>query len=103
MLYDTIREAAHEWGREFNAVPRGIVEKLIKADCDAIHEVTPPSKEDYVYVFDRDAHGKVVQHLGGDNYLIELDDGERVDLNKDSFEVEYDDYLPHVEYHVGVQ
>lgn len=46
------------------------------------------------YVFDKEAHGIVVQHLDDDKYLIELDDGEQVELNKDSFEVEYDDYLP---------
>lgn len=97
MLYDTIREATYEWGREFNAVPRGIVEKLIKADGgagNAISEVTPPSVGNYVYVFDKEAHGIVVQHIDDDKYLIELDDGEQVELNKDSFEVEYDDYLP---------
>ena len=88
MLYDTIREATHEWGREFNAVPRGIVEKLIKADGgagNAISEVTPPSVGNYVYVFDKEAHGIVVQHLDDDKYLIELDDGEQVELNEDSF------------------
>ena len=50
MLYDTIREATYEWGREFNAVSRGIVEKLIKADGgagNAISEVTPPSVGNY--------------------------------------------------------
>ena len=97
MLYDTIREATYEWGREFNAVPRGIVEKLIKADGgagNAISEVTPPSVGNYVYVFDKEAHGIVVQYLDDDKYLIELDDGEQVELNEDSFEVEYDDYLP---------
>ena len=86
MLYDTIREATYEWGREFNAVPRGIVEKLIKADGgagNAISEVTPPSVGNYAYVFDKEAHGIVVQHLDDDKYLIELDDGEQVELNKD--------------------
>ncbi len=86
MLYDTIREATYEWGREFNAVSRGIVEKLIKADGgagNAISEVTPPSVGNYAYVFDKEAHGIVVQHLDDDKYLIELDDGEQVELNKD--------------------
>lgn len=97
MLYDTIREATHEWGREFNAVPRGIVEKLIKADggaCDAIREVTPPARGCTVYVFDKDSYGEVVQHISDDTYRIELYNGERIDISEDSFEVEYDSYLP---------
>lgn len=97
MLYDTIREAVHEWGREFNAVPRGIVEKLIKADggaCDAIREVTPPARGCTVYVFDKDSYGEIVQHISDDTYRIELYNGERIDISEDSFEVEYDSYLP---------
>lgn len=97
MLYDTIREATHEWGREFNAVPRGIVEKLIKADgcaCDAIREVTPPARGCTVYVFDMDSYGEVVQHISNDTYRIELYNGEQMDISEDSFEVEYDSYLP---------
>ena len=97
MLYDTIREATHEWGREFNAVPRGIVEKLIKADggaCDAIREVTPPARGCTVYVFDKDSYGEVVQHISNDTYRIELYNGEQMDISEDSFEVEYDSYLP---------
>ena len=93
MLYDTIREAVHEWGREFNAVPRGIVEKLIKADggaCDAIREVTPPARGCTVYVFDKDSYGEIVQHISDDTYRIELYNGERIDISEDSFEVEYD-------------
>ena len=77
MLYDTIREATYEWGREFNAVPRGIVEKLIKADGgagNAISEVTPPSVGNYAYVFDKEAHGIVVQHIDADKYIIDLND-----------------------------
>ena len=97
MLYDTIREATHEWGREVNAVPRGIVEKLIKADggaCDAIREVTPPARGCTVYVFDKDSYGEVVQHISNDTYRIELYNGEQMDISEDSFEVEYDSYLP---------
>lgn len=97
MLYDTIREAVHEWGREFNAVPRGIVEKLIKADggaCDSIREVTPPARGCTVYVFDKDSYGEIVQHISDDTYRIELYNGERIDISEDSFEVEYDSYLP---------
>ena len=97
MLYETIREAVHEWGREFNAVPRGIVEKLIKADggaCDAIREVTPPARGCTVYVFDKDSYGEIVQHISDDTYRIELYNGERIDISEDSFEVEYDSYLP---------
>lgn len=97
MLYDTIREATHEWVREFNAVPCGIIEKLIKADggtFDAIREVTPPTRGCTVYVFDKDSYGEVVQHISDDTYRIELYNGERMDISEDSFEVEYDSYLP---------
>ncbi|MEI3413640.1 MAG: hypothetical protein V8Q88_00450 [Christensenellales bacterium] len=43
-------------GTQFNAVPRGIVEKLIKADegaGDAISEMIPPSVGNYASMFSK--------------------------------------------------
>lgn len=97
MRYDTVKETVYEWARDFNAIPRGIVEKLIKATGsidDAIWEVTPPSVGNAVYIFNEGIRGEVIQRLHEDEYQIELDSGEQIDLVKDNFEVEYYDYLP---------
>ena len=39
----TIKEAAHEWVREMNAIPRSVAEKLMSIDEDDIYEVTEPA------------------------------------------------------------
>lgn len=41
----TIREATQSWVREFNAVPMGVLEKLMAADPDAVIEITPEAED----------------------------------------------------------
>lgn len=39
----TIREAAEEWVREFNAIPQDMIDKLRRMEPDSWHEVTTPA------------------------------------------------------------
>lgn len=96
----TIREAAREWVNEFNAIPYSLVEKLIKHDPDELHEITPPSRNDYVYIFDGEHDGEYgyiegVSEEDSDKYTIRLDGGdETIDLEEGEFEVQCDSWLP---------
>ena len=100
MKFDTIREAAHEWVSQFNAIPCGIVEKLLRADCDSIYEVTPPSKYDRVYIYRgkySDQHAEIIKKVDDeeDLYIVQIDNGaEPVTVRSDDFEVERDGILP---------
>lgn len=49
----TIREATHEWVDSFNAIQRGMIDKLMEADPDDWHDVTTPACGDRVYVYYR--------------------------------------------------
>lgn len=51
MKYDTIKEAAQAWVREFSAIPSSILEKLLKINPDELQEITPPAVGDRVYVY----------------------------------------------------
>lgn len=100
----TAREAAEEWVREFNAIPQGMIDKLMKLDCEDWHEVTTPSYGCRVYVpssslpdnYDGDKDEGVVISYDeeSDLYCIELDDGFKVSLEEGDFEVVWDDSLP---------
>ena len=100
MKFNTIREAAEAWVREFNAIPQGVVEKLMKLDFDDVVEITPPSKYDRVYIYDGEYDGQHGEIIGvsdedEDVYVIQLDkDREEVEVNKDDFEVDHDYLLP---------
>ncbi len=98
----TVREAAKELVREFDRVPRSVVEKLIVAsDYNDIVEITPPGAYDHVYILcgDHDGeYGEIVESGVGedeDQYCIELDGSEeRIVLEEGDFEVQRDDGLP---------
>ena len=100
--YGTIREAAQAWVHEFSHIPYGICEKLMKADCDELREVTPPSVNDRAYVYDGEFcgdEGTVVGYAkspddGRTLYKIELDDGRECGGAQENLEVQYDDALP---------
>lgn len=96
MKYNTIKEAAQAWVNEFNAIPYGVVEKLVKvSDYTDINEITPPSKYDRVYVFNVSEWGDITEYNEeNDTYIIELDNGDKMELEEDNFEVEKDGYLP---------
>ena len=96
----TIREAAEEWVDRFNAIPYAVVEKLAKLDIDSIHEITPPSKHDRVYITDgmcQGEEGEILRVSDDDDevYVVELDgSGEEVEISQDDFEVQNDGFLP---------
>ena len=102
MEHMTIREAAREWVDSFNAIQRGMIEKLMAADPDDWHDVTTPACGDRVYVYYRPDKANTLERNGkiksyddeSDLYCIELDDGTLVSCDKNDFEVQYEDYLP---------
>ena len=96
----TINDAAHEWVREMNAYPQEMIETLMQAKPDDWHEVTMPRVCDRVYVYnlpdgceDYDPNGEIENIVGG-VYLINLEDGNTIELGADDFEVERDSILP---------
>ena len=91
----TISDAAHEWVREMNAYPQEMIETLMRTKPDDWHEVTMPRVCDRVYVCnlpdgceDYDPNGEV-ENIAGDVYLINLQDGNTVELGAEDFEVEW--------------
>ena len=94
----TIREAAEEWVREFNAIDQGMIAKLMEHEPNDWSEVTKPSACDRVYVYEVDGeehYGEIEKFVEEDEkYLIELDDGNKVTVSDGDFEVCYDGLLP---------
>lgn len=93
----TRREAAEEWVHGFNTFPTSMIEKLMRAEPDAWHEITKPAVGDRVYIFNRrgDDQGEIVKaNYGKGRYKIKLDGGEVVWQDADDFEVSYDGWLP---------
>lgn len=98
----TIREAAEMWVREFNAIPQGMIEKLMGLEPDNWHEVTAPAAGRRVYVFNlpdgcesQANFGEIVGYNEDeDTYTVEMDDGAVIVAEESNFEVETDDSLP---------
>lgn len=98
----TIREATHEWVDSFNAIQRGMINKLMEADPDNWREVTIPTCGDRVYVYDLPDEVDMLRHIGkvksydgeSDLYCVELDDGTLLSCDEDDFEILHEDYLP---------
>ena len=97
MKYETIRDAVNAWVGEMNAIPTGMVQKLVEYEPEAWHTVTVPSQNDRVYVtFDGDnpyGPGEIID-IEDDTYTIELDSGETVVVESGEFEMENDSDLP---------
>ena len=91
----TINDAAHEWVREFNAIPYGMIEKLMKNDPDEWHEVTKKSRGDRVYIYDSGDYGEIVSYdEETEKYTVELDNREVIQVAEDDMESEYYGELP---------
>lgn len=92
-------DAAHEWVREFNAFPYGMIEKLMQSEPDEWSEITMPSAGDRVYIYDF-GYGTIhdVMHFDDKEniYVIELDEGKTAfaEAEIDGFDVERDSRLP---------
>ena len=69
--YITINEAAHQWVGEFNAIPQGMIAKLMQADSEDWHEVTLPSVGDRVCVYNLPDEADTLEH-GGELWSCEL-------------------------------
>lgn len=96
MKYETINDAAHAWVAEFNAIPMAIIDKLLEQNSEELHEITPPSVGDRVFVFDSPADedtGEIIER-NESIYTIKLDDGTSCDLEAGDFEVQHDEFLP---------
>lgn len=97
----TIKEATQEWVSGFNAIPSKIFEKLLKADCEELTEITPPSKYDRVSVW-IDQHGVSEGEIIGQEEasdgeifcIVKLDSGEEIKTAEDCCFVIHDDFLP---------
>lgn len=84
--YRTIRDAAEAWVREMNAIPQGMIEKLMGMNPDDWTEITKPAAGDTVYVYDLPDEVDSLEHCGtiksyneeSDLYCIELYDGKLV-------------------------
>lgn len=95
MKYETIKEAARAWVHEFNAIPQGVIQKLMERDIDDVTEITPAAINDRVYVFDFSEWGEIIETPSeNDLFKIELDNGERIEAEECEFEIQRDDYLP---------
>lgn len=98
----TVSDAAHRWVNEFNRFPQDMISKLMSIEIDSWHEVTEAACGNRVYVYnlpdgcdDYSNTGEIENFLeDADVYLINLDDGNSVEVGRCDFEVEYDSYLP---------
>ena len=98
----TIKYATEYWLREFNAIPKTVIQKLWEADNCCIEEITLPSFGDRVITYDKpEEHGeiiKVTKASGTRQYLIAIDNSDKqITLTEDEFEIHSDsrsDWLP---------
>lgn len=102
----TVSNAAYRWVQEFNKFPQDMISKLMSIDVDGWHEITKPAAGKRVYVFNLPEEkqdgthyegtencGEISERVDEDTYIIKLDDGERVMVKEDDFELE-EDSLP---------
>lgn len=101
MLYKTKLEACRAWVETFNAIPANVIEKLLKADCEEITEVTKPSRYDRVELYDG-SEGEIIDIMNTKQspvYRVKLDTPdskghETVLVHDCDFSVLRDGYLP---------
>lgn len=99
MKFDTIKDAATSWVESFNAIPQSVVSKLMEFD-ESIHEITPPSVGDRVYIFDGKWSGNYgtickSNYRGNENFLIDIDGEEQKRIVPENYiSVERDSFLP---------
>lgn len=93
MKYENKIEAARAWVDEFDRIPYGIIEKLLKNNIEELYEVTPPARCDRVYCYDLNEYGEVTE-ASAESLTVELDNGEVVTVTPEDVEVQRDDFLP---------
>ena len=95
----TVREAAEEWVREFDAIQQGMIEKLMRNDPDEWNEVTKPSRGDQVYVYEApdgcDNYGEIAGYNEDEEkWEVLLESHETIEVEEGDFEVVRDGGLP---------
>ena len=90
--FNTKKEAAAYWVETFNAIPMGVILKLFDAE-DEIVEITPPGMNVEVFVISENCHGEITA-VRGDKFVVDLDNGETVEVPSEDVVVEYYDYFP---------
>lgn len=96
-----IREATYLWvNKDTSRVPLSVVEKLCEySDYNDFIEVTPPSINDRVYLFDNGDYGKITGYATNDNgngvYTVILDSNEKIKItDSNDFEVFHGSHFP---------
>ena len=98
--YKTVREAAELWVSQMNAIPQGMIERLVRDCPDEWREVTDPAVNDMVYVYDLPDEADTLEHCGEitniseESYTVLLDSGTEINVSIEDFCVEYDGVLP---------
>lgn len=98
----SINDATQKWVREFNAIPQGMIERLMQSKCEEWEELTFPSAGRRVYVFDLPENCDTLEHLGEvvaysaeiDKYRVDLDGGPSILVEPNNLELANDDPLP---------
>lgn len=101
----TINDATHKWVGEFNAIPQGMIERLMRAAPDEWEELTLPRAGSRVHVFDLPDGCDTLEHLGEvitygvygedcDKYRVDLDGGPAILVEPDNLEIMDEDALP---------
>lgn len=89
-------DAAHEWVREFNEIDQSILQQYL--DDGSLSEVTVPRECDRVYVYEvkgDENYGEITGYNEKSKmYTVELDNGKKVKVAEDDFEVERDGGFP---------
>lgn len=93
MKYENKNEATHAWVNEFDRIPYGVIEKLLKNNIDELYEVTPPARCDRVYCYGLNEYGEITE-ASAESLTVELDNGETVTVTPEDVEVQRDDFLP---------
>lgn len=91
----TIKDATYEWVREFNAIPQGMIAELMRNDEFSWQEVTACASGDRVYCYEYEEYGKIEAYDGEtEMFLVNLDNGEQVQVDESDMELTQDDDLP---------
>lgn len=93
----TILDATHKWVSEFNAIPQGVMVKLMRNDETDVTEITPLGIGDCVDVWSDEYYGDgeiVGYNQDDDTYSVHTDDDTYIEVSPESIQVQYDDVLP---------
>ena len=84
-----LREKVENWVRGLSAIPQQLITKAyFRNDCDELREITPPQSGDTIYHFGENESGHIVERTEEGNFIVELDNGSRIECAEDEIEVE---------------